>query len=67
MSRTKDSPTLYVKLLSKGLSLGGGGRKKERLFPLDINANVTITGYNVDEVGDLFDEFNASLVSDGYA
>ena len=32
-----------------------------------INANVTITGYNVDEVGDLFDEFNASLVSDGYA
>ena len=43
-----------------------GAETYEELYA-SINANVTITGYDVDEVGDLFDEFNASLVSDGYA
>ena len=43
-----------------------GAETYEELYA-SINANVAITGYDVDEVGDLFDEFNASLVSDGYA
>ena len=47
-------------------AIEGGAETYEELYA-SINANVTITGYDVDEVGDLFDEFNASLVSDGYA
>ena len=41
LNRVKDKrfPTLYVKLLSKGLFLGGGGRKKEKLFLSGISAN----------------------------
>jgi phage-related minor tail protein len=47
-------------------AIENGAETYEELYA-SINANVTITGYDVDEVGDLFDEFNASLVSDGYA
>ena len=47
-------------------AIEGGAETYEELYA-SINANVIITGYNVDDVGDLFDEFNASLVSDGYA
>ena len=47
-------------------AIENGAETYEELYA-SINANVTITGYDVDDVGDLFDEFNASLVSDGYA
>jgi len=47
-------------------AIENGAETYEELYA-SINANVAITGYDVDEVGDLFDEFNASLVSDGYA
>ena len=43
-----------------------GAETHEELYT-SINANVNVTGYGVDEIGDLFNEFNASLVSDGYA
>ena len=43
-----------------------GAETHEELYT-SINANVNVTGYDVDEIGDLFNEFNASLVSDGYA
>ena len=43
-----------------------GAETYEELYA-SINANVTITGYDVDDVGDLFDEFNDSLVSNVYA
>jgi len=47
-------------------AIEGGAETYEELYA-SINANVTITGYDVDEVGDLFDEFCADKASEGYA
>ena len=47
-------------------AIENGAETYEELYA-SINANVTITGYNVDEVGDLFDEFCADNASEGLA
>jgi len=43
-----------------------GAETYEELYA-SLNADVNITGYDVDEVGDIFDEFVASKASDGLA
>ena len=47
-------------------AINDGAETYEELYA-SINANSEITGYDVDEVGDLFDEFIADKASDGYA
>ena len=47
-------------------AIENGAETYEELYA-SINANVTITGYDVDEVGDLFDEFCADNASEGLA
>ena len=43
-----------------------GAETYEELYA-SLNADPKITGYDVDEVGDLFDEFCADNASEGYA
>ena len=43
-----------------------GAETYEELYA-SLNADVKITGYDVDEVGDLFDEFCADNASEGLA
>ena len=43
-----------------------GAETYEELYA-SLNADVNITGYDVDEVGNLFDEFNCGRTSDGLA
>ena len=41
LNRVKDKrfPNTICEVVEQGPTLGGGGRKKEKLFPLDISAN----------------------------
>ena len=48
------------------IAIFNGVETYEELY-VSLNADVNITGYDVDEVGDIFDEFVASKASDGLA
>ena len=47
-------------------AIENGAETYEELYA-SLNASGMVTGYDVDEVGDLFDEFVASKASDGLA
>jgi hypothetical protein len=47
-------------------AIENGAETYEELYA-SLNASGMVTGYDVDEVGDLFDEFVTSKASDGYA